>query len=42
MEIGRCGVEILGALVLAILMLLVIMLLVCDVTDDDGYWHSNL
>ena len=34
--------EVLGALVLAILMLLVIMLLVCDVTDDDGYWHSNL
>lgn len=34
--------EILGASVISILVLLLVMLLVCDVTDDDGYWHSNL
>lgn len=42
MEIGGCGVEILGASIIAILVLLLVMLLVCNITDDDGYWHSNL
>lgn len=34
--------EVLGAAVVAILVMLMVMLLVCSVTDDDGYWHSNL
>ena len=34
--------EMLGAVAIAILVMFLVMLLVCSVTDDDGYWHSNL
>lgn len=42
MEERGDGMEVLGATIIAIIVLLLVMLAVCEVTDDDGYWHSNL